>query len=313
MSRWTRSYDLEDESRPRPATGEGPTEVGRVGGDAQAHDRPREVSLERGSAVEVMRPADRQDLPLRDFAHLTASVEAQCLTHGDSAYQLTGAQVRALATIGAFRAIPRDDVIQRGLLSTRDLNSLKRQGLVWLNSVTLRGETRSIVTLTTSARRLLTEHRTSHPDRDSHAQPIHSGLVKPGELPHDSHLYALYEIAAEELTAQGATIHRVTLDYTMKSEYQKYLNRRERDPDSSDDEERRAWAEEHGFTLVDDELHFPDLRIEYSSADGELRTHDVELVTVHYSGRSIAAKRGAGFNLYRRGFAPRPDLFQRLV
>jgi hypothetical protein len=317
MSRWSRSYDLYRESRPTPA-GDSGMQISRTSSgntNSNTQERARDVGPEGRPGPTVTRPAERQDLPLRDFAHLITSERPQLLSHGGKAYRLTGQQVRTLATIGAFRAIPRDDVIDRRLLSKADLANLRAQGLVYQRSISLHGEMRAIVTLTNNARRMLDAHRSHDHENDGQgSQPLHSGLVKPAELSHDAHLYALYEVAASDLAAQGATITHVQLDYTLKHDYQQFLNRKDRDPSTSLEEERRAWAEAHGLTLVDGELHLPDLRIEYTdAAAGELHTHDVELVTVHYSARSIAAKRAAGFALYRKGFTPRPNLFERLL
>lgn len=316
MSRWNRTYELYRESQQSP-NGDSGMQISRTSGGgetAPAQERTHEPNAERQPPSIVARPIERQDLPLHDLSHLITAQRPQLLTHNEKAYHLTGAQVRALGTIGAFRAIPRDDLVDRQLLSRDELAELRGQGLISQHSVSLQGEMRSIVTLTTEAKHVLAAHRSAPLEAEDHAQqPLHSGLVKRGELPHDSHLYALYEVAAADLVSQGAAIERVQLDYTLKRDYQQFLNRRDRDPDSSLDDDRRAWAEAHGLTVVDGELHFPDLRIEYIDADGEQRTHDVELVTVHYSARSIAAKRGAGFTLYRKGFTPHPNLFERLT
>jgi hypothetical protein len=316
MSRWSRSYDLYRESHPVPS-GDSAMQIGRTsssGANSNVRDRTREPAGRERHSQPVARPTERQDLPLREFQHLTRSERQQLLTHGDKAYRLTGHDVRALATIGAFRAIPKDDLIDRGLLSRNGLSELRSQGLVHQHTVSLNGEMRTIVTLSTDAQRMLVAHRSGGREDDGRGhQPLHSGLVKRAELPHDSHLFALFEVAAADLIEQGATIERVQLDYTLKRDYQEYLHRKDRDPDSSLEDERRNWAEDHGLQLVDGELHLPDLRIEYTDAAGERHTHDVELVTVHYSARAIAAKRGAGFALYRKGFTPRPHLFDRLL
>ena len=56
--------------------------------------------------------------------------------------------------------------------------------------------------------------------------------------------------------------------------YQKWLHERDRDRDDYDGhpdrtaEEIRDWAREHDLPYFDDEVHFPDLRIEYQEADG---------------------------------------------
>lgn len=314
MTRWARSYELYRESPSSAAGGDSGPAISRGGGsDAAVRDRPVDARADRRPPRAVARPLDRQDLPLRDLAHLLDANRPQLLTVGSRAYHLTGSQVRALATIGAFRAVPKDDVLQRLRLSKTEYTDLQQQGLLAARTVSTQGDIRTIVTISQEARRLLEAHRDAPDDAPHRPQALHAGLVKPAELSHDAHLYALYEIAAADLVNHGATIERVQLDYELKRDYQAFLHRHDRDPEATVEDDRRAWADAHDLTLVDGELNLPDLRIEYRDEDGQARTLDVELVTVHYSARAIAAKRSAGFALYRHGFAPRPHLFERLV
>lgn len=316
MSRWNRTYELYREANPTPA-GDSGLNISRGGsGTTTPHraDRRPESRAERRPGRAIARPEQRQDLPLREFADLLRSERPQLLSDGDRAYRVTGRQIRALATIGAFRAVPADDLRDRQLLSKAELDELRAQGLIHQRTVSLEKEPRTIVTLSKEARRVLEAHRgqASEDGQGAH-QALHAGLVKPAELPHDAHLYALYEVAAAEIASQGATVDRVQLDYELKRDYQTWLHRADRDPGTPIEDERQAWADAHGLPLVDGELHLPDLRIEYTDADGHAHVHDVELVTVHYSARAVAAKRSAGFALYRHGSAPRPYLFERLV
>ena len=104
--------------------------------------------------------------------------------------------------------------------------------------------------------------------------------------------------------ARGARIERVVLDYELKREYQRWLHERDRDrsdydghPDRSD-EEIRLWALEHDLPYFDDEVHFPDLRIEYEEPDGRWDHDDVEVVTEHYRGAHRASVARSGFSCY---------------
>src|SRR5262249_37548072 len=125
------------------------------------------------------------------------------------------------------------------------------------------------------------------------------------ELAHDVQVYRAYERAAERLTDRGASVDRVVLDHELKREYQTWLHERDRDradydghPDRSD-EEIREWAREHGLPYFDEEVHFPDVRIEYRDRDGEERHQDVEVVTEHYRGAHGASVGRSGFSCYR--------------
>ena len=61
----------------------------------------------------------------------------------------------------------------------------------------------------------------------------------------------------------------------------------------------RDWALEHDLPYFDDEVHFPDLRIEYQEPDGRWEHQDVEVTTVHYRGAHGRAAARSGFSSYR--------------
>ena len=60
----------------------------------------------------------------------------------------------------------------------------------------------------------------------------------------------------------------VVLDYELKREYQEWLHARDRDRDDYNghpdrtDQEIRDWADDHDLPYFDEQVHFPDLRIE---------------------------------------------------
>jgi hypothetical protein len=51
---------------------------------------------------------------------------------------------------------------------------------------------------------------------------------------------------------------------------------------------------------VNGKIPLPDMRIEYQTAELELRRVDLELATRHYRPRGVAEKAKAGFSLYSR-------------
>lgn len=61
---------------------------------------------------------------------------------------------------------------------------------------------------------------------------------------------------------------------------------------------RKEIAARHGLQVVRGKIPVPDMRIEYERPDGEMERVDLELVTEHYRGRSVADKVRAGFSLY---------------
>ena len=221
-------------------------------------------------------------------------------------YDLRGSEVRALATIGAFRVVAVDDLRdERGRsldIWQGDLERLKTAGLVQIVAPLDRSERTSAVTLTDHGRQLLEHHRNT--DREPH-QRYYAGVLRARELSHDTQLFRAYVKSAERLCAEGARIQRVVLDYELKREYQQFLQARNRDRSDSDGrpdrsrEEVQRWADEHRLPVLEDRVQFPDVRIEYERADGRRDIEDVEVTTPHYRGAHAAAKARAGFTRFR--------------
>ena len=228
-------------------------------------------------------------------------------TH-DHEYELRGSEVRALATVGAFRVVPasdlKDDAGRPGDLWHGDLDRLRTAGLIRSVSPTGRDASTTLVALTERGRDVLEAHRT--PDHQP-AQTFSARGVKTRELAHDAQLYRAYLHSADRLTGQGARIQRVVLDDELKREYQQFLQESNRDRSDADGrpdrtrEEIDEWAHAHDLPVIDDHVQFPDLRIEYEWADGRRDVEDVEILTPHYRGAHAAAKARSGFASYRSG------------
>jgi hypothetical protein len=158
------------------------------------------------------------------------------------------------------------------------------------------------VSLTKDGRSLLESHR--DPDHE-HPQTFYAGLGRERELEHDLQVYRAYEQAEDRLLDRGAHIERVVLDHELKSEYQRWLHERDRDHDDYDGhpdrtpDEIREWAYEHDLPYFDDEVHFPDVRVEYQEPDGRWEREDIEVVTPHYRGAHGASVARSGFSCYR--------------
>jgi hypothetical protein len=181
-----------------------------------------------------------------------------------------------------------------------DLRHLREQGLIETKRVP--GYRDHAVSLTKNGRSLLESHRDL--DRDHH-QTFYAGLGRERELEHDLQVYRAYEQAEERLLDRGAHIERVVLDHELKSEYQRWLHERDKDHDDYDGHpdrtpnEIREWAYEHGLPYFDDEVHFPDVRVEYEEPDGRWEREDIEVVTPHYRGAYGASVGQSGFSCYR--------------
>jgi DNA-binding MarR family transcriptional regulator len=237
---------------------------------------------------------------------LPRGLERERVHAHDRDYQLRGSEARTLATIGAFRVVPaddlRDDHGRAGDVRHGDLERLRSAGLIRTVAPFARNERTVLVTLTERGRDVLESHRTR---AGGTSQSFYAGSVKSRELSHDAQLYRAYLRAAERLHGEGAHIQRVVLDYELKRDYQRFLQARNRGRFDSDGrpsrspEEVREWARDHELPITNDRVEFPDVRIEYERPDGRRDVEDVEVTTLHYRGAHVAGKVQAGFTRFR--------------
>jgi DNA-binding MarR family transcriptional regulator len=249
---------------------------------------------------------DPRDVFTRDL-DLPRGLEREHVHVHDHDYDLRGSEIRALATIGAFRVVPADDLRDAhdrpGDVRHGDLEHLRAEGLIRTVAPFDRHDERTtLVTLTDRGRELLELHQ-KRDERDG--QTFYARTVKPRELSHDAQLYQAYLRAAERLREEGARVHRVLLDYELKREYQRFLQARNRGRSESDGrpsrtrDEVRDWAQEHDLPIVNDHVRFPDVRIEFERSDGRRDIEDIEVTTLHYRGAHAAGKAAAGFTRFR--------------
>ena len=269
-----------------------------------AVDPRSDDSRERPVALEVSR--DARDVFMRGL-ELPRGLDRERVHVHRADYDLRGSEVRALATIGAFRVVAADDLRDdRGRLGDirhGDLDRLKQSGLIRTVGPLERSGTRAaIVTLTERGRELLESHRV----RDVEApQTFYAGAVKSRELSHDAQVYRAYLRVEARLRGDGSRVQRVVLDYELKREYQRFLQERNRGRSDSDGrpdrsaEEIRNWAREHELPVVDGHVQFPDVRVEFERADGRRDAENVEVTTLHYRGRHAAGKAASGFTRFR--------------
>src|SRR5436305_7902283 len=142
---------------------------------------------------------DPRDVFTRDL-DLPHGVQRERVHGRDRDYDLRGSEVRTLATIGAFRVVPIDDLgDERGAadLWHGDLDRLRSAGLIQVVAPLDREEsTTTLVTLTERGRDLLERHQTR--DREA-AQTFYAGVAKTRELSHDAQLARAYLRSAERL------------------------------------------------------------------------------------------------------------------
>lgn len=247
---------------------------------------------------------DARDVFMRDL-NLPRGQERELVHDRDRDYTLSGSDTRSLSTIGAFGVVPERDLndSRDAAFDERDdLRHLEKQGLI--ERVPLDGRDRAAV-LTERGRGLLESHgRDRHDDR---GQAFYAGADRARERTHDAQLYGAYLKEAERLRDHDARILRVQLDRELKRDYQRFLQERnqgDRDSDGRPDrslEEIEEWAREHDLPYYDDQVHFPDVRIEYEDLDGDVRHRDIEVTTEHYRGGHASSAARSGFAIYRSG------------
>jgi len=270
-------------------------------------ERPDLSRGSRGASDErALSSTDPRDVFTRSL-DLPRSTSRRRVQMRDHSFELRASEVRILATTGAFRVVPANDLVDHrekpADARTGDLRRLREAELVHTMPYVVGREKTVLVTLSDRGRELLESHRSR--ESPEPRQQFYAGIVKRRELSHDAQLYRAYLDAAERLQGRGNTVRRVVLDYELKRDYQRFLGelnrerrRGQRDSESFD-REVAEWARRHDLPVIDDQVHFPDVRIEYDRPDGERKVEDVEVITPHYRGAYAAAKGRTGFRCYR--------------
>lgn len=270
---------------------------------------PRDETLSErdrsGEEAAARRPDDPHDVFVRDLELPEGPKRERVGT-----YKLRGSETRILAVVGAFRAVPQED-LERSSQATRSLSKdveRLRQAELLTSRPYMTGRDRcTLLTLTERGHSLLENSRRREPGTGR--QLYYPGPGKHRELAHDSRLYQAYRDAERSLAQDGCRVSRVRLESELKREYQQFLqepNRRRRDATGEPVRDRDAilrWAEQHGLPVIDDSVKFPDLRVEYERPDGERRHEDIEVITPNYRGAHVSGKVAAGFTCYRYGSA----------
>lgn len=273
--------------------------------DLRESDRERS-GLSRGGSTNQVAGDDSGDAFSRGL-NLPRGPERERVRSSGREYRLRGADVRALATVGAFRVVDVQELERQSAAESSarvDVRHLRSQGLVDVMPYVHGRERRTLVTLTKSGLRLLENARRDSDDQGAR-QHFYAGLANRRELSHDSQLYRAYVRTADRIHEDGGRIRRVVLENQLTGDYQRFLQEGNRArPDSKgrpdrDEDEIARWAFEHRLPSTDGHVQFPDLRIEYEGRDSRDEVRDVEIVTPHYRGAHAAAKAQSGFTRYR--------------
>lgn len=311
----TPTRDRDDDGAPTLGRGPGNERQGSDEHGREGDHDPRWAERDRDGQE---RGCEARDIFTR-HVRLPRGPERELVRDRDRKYTLRGSESRTLATVGAFRVVSSRDLRDHNDRAadprSGDLRHLREEGLI--ETVRVPGHRDHAVVLTKDGRGLLERHR-DPPSREAlrrdfagarrdqeHPQTFYAGLKREREVEHDLQVYRAYEQAEARLVERGAHIERVALDYELKREYQRWLHERDKDHDDYDGhpdrtpDEIRDGAHEHDLPYFDEEVHFPDVRIEYEDPDGRWGCQDVEVVTPHYRGAHGASVARSGFSCYR--------------
>ena len=133
-------------------------------------------------------------------------------------------------------------------------------------------------------------------------QQTWTGLVKKSDLSHDTAVYRAAQVETRRLLNCGARIRRVRIDAELKKHVARATeSARAKEGKAAADAARIQAAQELDLPLKDGRVVYPDAQIEYLDAEGRSGRVNVEVASEHYSGKTIAAKAQAGFQVHGNG------------
>ena len=216
---------------------------------------------------------------------------------------------RALADVGIYRSVSFRDLAEAHFgghpyTTRRAVNRWIRAGL--MHEHTAKGpKGKPFKVLTLTRRGAEKARRVARGQGLDPQQRTWSGLVKPGELTHDTQVYRACGFERRRLAGQGASIRRIRIDSELKSAVARRSERmRVRGGKRAADATRQEVARELGLP-VDEQgrVLYPDAQLEYTDADGRAGRVNIEVASGHYRDQSILAKSNAGFALHATGAA----------
>ena len=212
----------------------------------------------------------------------------------------------ALADVGMYRNVSYRDLAESQFgghpyTARRAVDQMIRDGRMREHQAKgPRGGTYKVLTLTEAGARKARAYAVEQGfDKE---QQTWSGLVKRGELSHDTAVYRAARIEQQRLLQQGASIHRVRIDAEMKKQVARATERaRATEGRAAADAARRKAAQELELPMQQGRVVYPDAQIEYLDSEGRSGRVNVEIASEHYSGRTITAKARAGFQMHGSG------------
>ena len=212
----------------------------------------------------------------------------------------------ALADVGMYRNVSYRDLAESQFgghpyTARRAVDRMIRDGLVVDHQAKgPKGGTYKVLTLTEAGARKARDYAIEQGfDKE---QQTWSGLVKRGELSHDTAVYRAAQFEQRRLVEQGARIRRVRIDAELKKHVARATETaRAKEGKAAADAARRKAAQDLELPMQQGRVVYPDAQIEYLDIEGRSGRVNVEIASEHYRPGAIAAKARAGFQMHGSG------------
>lgn len=289
-----RGRDLETRDGARSAKA-GPVRFKRVPrNSSQQEDRIRKPHSSK--------PTAQHGRDLRSFERTPRKRPSHRNEHRDR-LDIEQRNSNALADISTYRVVSYRDLIDQcyggnAFAASKGIKSLKQQGLVHEHTVHLKsGKSFKVLFASQQGRRQAWGNRTNQDQR------YWCGLAKTTDIRHDATVYQAARREIGKLEKSGASIKCIQLDYELKSRVTKRAEQaRAKDGNKAAFEAKIAAARQMNLPIDDNgKVHYPDARIEYEDAQGNIGRVDVEVTSGNYRSKGLQAKISAGFKLYANG------------
>jgi hypothetical protein len=261
----------------------------------RGHARTPRVNI--GRPKPLQQPARDNDQPRTALPDIARGIERHIHVRDKGRdIALSTEEAKAVRDIGAFRALRVEDLGRVTAPTMRDKAALDRLGRAGVTRYVGRPGAPKHVTLTTTGARLARQL-----PADGRQAAMYAGAKRVRDLPHDAAIYQAYLVAKNDTEKAGGRVVSVKLDDELRKNVNQDLAK-----DSANGAEPSAArvkevAARYNLVVQDDSINYPDAQLEIERPDASRATINLEVITEHYSGKSIAAKAAAGFQLFSPG------------
>lgn len=275
--------------------------AGRIATDSSGarrlRGRARTPRVNIGRPKPLQQPLRDQEQPQTALPDVARAIERHIhVRDKERDVALSTEEAKAIRDIGAFRAVRVEDLARVTAPTMRDKAALDRLGRAGLTRYVGRPGAPKHVTLTTTGARLARQL----PD-DGRQAAMYAGAKRVRDLPHDAAIYQAYLVAKNDTEKAGGRVVGVKLDDELRKNVNVDLAKDTTNGAQPSPARVEAVAAKYNLVVQDDSINYPDAQLEIERPDGTRATINLEVITEHYSGKSIASKAAAGFQLFSPG------------